>query len=235
MAKCAISPRPLKNQRNDRINPFQRLVDTVTGYAVAMLTPQGNVASWNAGAALVTGYKAAEIIGKSFVCFFTPEDCTAGRPARALAVTKQTGRFEEEGWRVRKDGTYFWALSVIEAIRNPRGELMALAKITRDMTEPRAPFVKLRESDNQWRLLIENLVDYTIVTLSSGGCVADWNNGAKRMTGYERADIIGRHFAAFLTEEDQREGEPERALVAASVQGRGEAEGWLVRKDRSRF
>jgi PAS domain S-box-containing protein len=141
MAKLAISPRSLKRQRNDRNNPFQRLIDTVTGYAIAMLTPQGNVASWNAGAALVTGYKAAEIIGKPFACFFTSENCAAGRPARALAVAKQTGRFEEEGWRVRKDGTHFWALSVIEAIRNPRGELMALAKITRDMTEPRATFV----------------------------------------------------------------------------------------------
>jgi PAS domain S-box-containing protein len=84
-------------------------------------------------------------------------------------------------------------------------------------------------------LLIENLVNYTIVTLSPDGCVADWNTGARRITGYERADIIGRHFAAFSTEEDQREGEPERALVAASIQGRCEAEGWRVRKDRSRF
>ena len=211
------------------------MIDAITDYAIYRLDPAGIVTTWNAGAERTKGYGAAEIVGEHFAKFFTAEDQAAGKPGRALAVARATGRFEEEGWRVRKNGTRFWAGVVMDAILNERGELTGFAKITRDLTERRAAQEALQRSERHFRLLMESVVDYAIYTLDPDGRVTSWNSGAARTKGYAREEIIGEHFGRFFTPEDQAAGKPESVLAAARAAGRFEEEGWRVRKDGTRF
>jgi PAS domain S-box-containing protein len=117
---------------------FQLLINSVTDYAIYMLDPEGRVSSWNPGAQRFKGYSPDEVIGEHFSRFYTEEDRAAGLPARALSIAATEGRFEQEGWRVRKTGERFWAHVVIDPIRTPSGALLGYAKITRDLTERRA-------------------------------------------------------------------------------------------------
>ena len=114
---------------------FRMLVESVTDYAIFMLDSEGYVANWNPGAERIKGYSRTEIVGKHFSRFYTEEDRLAGVPEQALATARGQGRFEQESWRVRKDGTRFWASVVIDAIRDEQGEIVGFAKVTRDMTE----------------------------------------------------------------------------------------------------
>jgi len=114
---------------------FRLLVQSVKDYAIIMLDPEGNVASWNEGAQKFKGYRAEEIVGKNFSIFYTPEDIASGKPAQELKIAADQGRFEDEGWRVRKDGSRFWANVTITALRNPDGSLRGFGKVTRDLTE----------------------------------------------------------------------------------------------------
>src|SRR5437870_6362243 len=124
-------------------------VQGVTDYAIYMLDPQGHVTNWNAGAERIKGYAPEEIIGEHFSRFYAPEDFKAGVPKRALETARETGRYEAEGWRVRKDGTRFWASVVIDAIHDDEGKLVGFAKITRDMTDKRETQLRLDESREQ--------------------------------------------------------------------------------------
>ena len=210
-------------------------VSSITDYAIYMLTPQGRVSSWNAGAERFKGYTASEIIGQHFSRFYTDEDQAAGLPERALRLAETTGKFEAEGWRVRKDGTRFWATVVIDPIRNEHRELVGFAKITRDVTERRAAEQQLRESEQRFRLLVQGVTDYAIYMLSPDGAVTNWNAGARRIKGYDEAEAVGSHFSRFYSDEDRSAGKPAAALEAAAKAGRFEAEGVRVRKDGSRF
>jgi len=214
---------------------YRLLVEAVTDYAIYMLDSTGVVTSWNPGARRFKGYEAAEIIGQHFSRFYTPEDRAVGMPQTALDVAAREGKFEGEGWRVRKDGTHFWAHVVIDPIRNPEGELVGFAKITRDLTERRQVEESLRRSEEQFRLLVQSVTDYAIYMLDVTGNISSWNQGAQRIKGYLPDEIIGRHFSTFYTPEDRQHGEPERALEAAIREGRFEREGLRVRKDGSVF
>jgi len=220
------------NSENDR---YRLLVDAITDYAIYMLDPDGIITNWNAGAQRFKGYTAEEIVGQHFSRFYSPEDRSNGLPARALRIARTEGKFEQEGWRIRKDGERFWAHVVIDPIWAKDGTLIGFAKITRDLTERRAAAESLRQSEEQFRLLVQSVTDYAIYRLDPEGHVASWNSGAERIKGYTPADIIGSHFSRFYTEEDRLAGEPERALSIARDQGRFAAEGWRVRKDGSRF
>ena len=114
---------------------FRLLVDSVRDYAIFLLAPDGTVATWNAGAERFKGYRADEVIGRPFRCFYTNEDVAEGRPERHLAAAAGEGRVEVEGWRVRKDGSRFWASVVITALRDESGTVLGYGKITRDVTE----------------------------------------------------------------------------------------------------
>jgi PAS domain S-box-containing protein len=217
------------------INRFELLVQSITDYAIYMLDSTGVVASWNAGAQRFKGYQASEILGQHFSRFYTEEDRAAGIPALALRTAEQEGRFEAEGWRVRKDGTRFWATVVIDPIRNPAGALIGFAKVTRDLTERRAGEEALRRSEERFRLLVQSVTDYAIYMLDQDGNVASWNAGAERFKGYRADEIIGRHFSNFYTDEDRAAGIPANALAQARSKGRFEAEGWRVRKDGTHF
>ena len=214
---------------------YRLLIEAVTDYAIYMLDPDGTVASWNPGAQRFKGYSADEIIGQHFSRFYTEEDRAAGVPKRALETALREGKFESEGWRVRKDGTRFWAYVVIDPIRAPSGELVGFAKITRDLTERKAAEEKLRQSQEQFQLLVQGVTDYAIYLLDPGGNVSNWNLGAQRIKGYLPEEIVGQHFSRFYTDEDRAAGLPQLALDTVRREGRFEREGWRVRKDGTRF
>jgi PAS domain S-box-containing protein len=214
---------------------YRLLIEAVTDYAIYMLDPSGIVSSWNPGAQRFKGYKPEEIIGQHFSRFYSEEDRKSGLPARALETAVREGKFESEGWRIRKDGTRFWAFVVIDPIRSKSGEIVGFAKITRDLTERRAAEQILKQSEEQFRRLVQGVTDYAIYLLDADGCVTSWNLGAQRIKGYLPNEIIGRHFSQFYTDEDRQAGEPQRALETAAREGRFEKEGWRVRKDGSRF
>jgi len=214
---------------------YQLLVEAITDYAIYMLDREGHVTSWNPGARRFKGYEADEIIGRHFSTFYTEAEKAQNVPALALAEAERTGRFEREGWRVRKDGTQFWAHVIIDAIRSPEGELVGFAKITRDLSERRAAEAKLRESEELFRLLVQSVTDYAIFMLDVRGHVASWNAGAQRIKGYAPEEIIGRHFSDFYTEADRAAGLPRTGLETATREGRWEHEGQRVRKDGTAF
>jgi PAS domain S-box-containing protein len=214
---------------------YRLLVEAVADYAIFMLDPNGIVSSWNPGARRFKGYLAEEIIGQHFSRFYEEADQRSGLPERALAAARDHGKYETEGWRVRKDGTRFWAHVVIDPIRDPAGAVIGYAKITRDLTERRVAEQRLRRTEEQFRLLVQSVTDYAIYMLDTEGRVASWNTGAERIKGYRPEEILGQHFSRFYRPEDRRNGEPMRALAAAAREGRFESEGWRVRKDGSRF
>src|SRR5690349_13268334 len=216
-------------------DPFQLLVQSILDYAIYMLDPNGFVTSWNAGAERIKGFQTEEILGKHFSTFYTEEDRAAEMPQKVLEIARREGRFEGEGWRVRKDGSRFWASVVVDRINGEDGELVGFAKITRDMTEKRAAQQALLDAERHFRLLVEGVTDYAIFMLDPQGHVTNWNAGAQRIKGYTPEEIVGEHFSRFYTPEDREAGLPQRALETAREAGRYEAEGWRVRKDGSRF
>jgi PAS domain S-box-containing protein len=211
------------------------LIDAVTDYAIYMLDPGGIITSWNPGARRFKGYEEAEILGEHFSRFYTDEDQRAGLPRHALEIAEREGKFESEGWRIRKDGTKFWAYVIIDPIRDRTGALVGFAKVTRDLTERMQAEAALRASQEQFRLLVQGVTDYAIYLLSPEGKVASWNAGAERIKGYAPDEIIGKHFSQFYTEEDQAAGLPQKALEIATREGRFEKEGLRVRKDGTKF
>ena len=185
---------------------YRLLIEAVTDYAIYMLDAQGIVSSWNPGAQRFKGYAASEIVGQHFSRFYSEEDRNSGLPARALETARREGKFESEGWRVRKDGTRFWAYVVIDPIRAPSGAVVGYAKITRDLTERKKAEAVLKSSEEQFRLLVQGVTDYAIYMLDPTGVVTSWNAGAQRFKGYSAEEIIGEHFSRFYTEEDRARG-----------------------------
>jgi PAS domain S-box-containing protein len=214
---------------------FQYLISGISDYAIYMLDTGGHVSSWNTGAQRFKGYIAPEILGKHFSRFYTPEDQATNLPAHALNTALTEGKYEAEGWRMRKDGTRFWASVVIDPIYDEHNRLLGYAKITRDITAKREAEKALRASEERFRLLVQGVTDYAIYMLSPQGEVTNWNVGAERIKGYRAEEIVGQHFSRFYTDEDREGGMPQRALATAMRDGRYEAEGWRRRKDGTRF
>lgn len=228
----------MQSEQPTEITDAQRLellVTSVKDYAICMLDPLGYVVSWNGGAQKVKGYTATEIAGKHFSVFYTDEDRATGLPGRALRIALEEGKFEDDGWRVRQDGTKFWASVGIDPIRDSSGELLGFANIACDISKRKAAEEMLRKTEEQFRLLVQGVTDYAIYMLSPSGVVTSWNAGARRIKGYEHDEIVGRHFSCFYTEEDRAKAAPAQTLDIASRDGRAELEGWRVRKDGSRF
>ena len=213
---------------------FRLLVEGVTDYAIYLLDPDGIIINWNAGAKRIKGYEADEVVGRHFQMFYPLEDREAGSPARSLETARRCGRFEAEGWRVRKDGSKFLASVVIDTIYEGK-ELVGFAKITRDITERHKTAEALREGERHFRLLVNGVTDYALYMLDPNGIITNWNAGGQRIKGYRPEEIIGQHFSRFYTNADQVAGRPARALRLALENGRYEEEGWRVRKDGTFF
>jgi PAS domain S-box-containing protein len=228
----AESPRPACSVTSD---DYRRFIDSVTDYALCLLDVQGNVLSWNAGARRINGYEPHEIIGQHFSKFYPVEDVAAGKPEKELEAAREAGRAEDEGWRVRKDGSLFWANVVITALRGDDGSLCGFGKVTRDLSERRASEEALRRAEQRFHHLVDAVADYSIFMLDPTGHVATWNPGARKTKGYEASEIIGKHFSTFYTPEDRAAGRPEQVLETVRRDGRYEEEGWRVRKDGTRF
>ena len=214
---------------------FGQIVAGVRDYAVFTLDVAGHVTSWNTGAENIQGYKADEIIGKHFSRFHTTEAIARNWPGEELKIAAGQGRFEEEGWRVRKDGSRFWAEVATTAFHNPSGRLSGFLKITRDLTERRRHEQTLRESEERFRLLVNSVKEYAIFMLDTEGHVASWNLGAERIIGYTAAEVIGRPLSCLYPAEAADRGLPQQDLAATQAQGSLESNGWRVRKDGSRF
>src|SRR5690349_410653 len=211
------------------------LVESVVDYAIFALDTGGHVLSWNAGAVRMKGYTPDEIIGKHFSIFYPDEDVARGKTTWELEVAARDGRFEDEGWRVRKDGIRFRANVAITELRTPDGELVGFAKITRDLSERRDAEEELRLSEERFRLIVQTVKDYAIFMLDPQGNVATWNEGARRIKGYNADEIIGRHFSTFYPHADLERGKPAWELEVAAREGRFEDEGWRIRKDGTQF
>ncbi|MBX9853785.1 MAG: PAS domain-containing sensor histidine kinase [Cytophagaceae bacterium] len=214
---------------------YQALAESVKDYALIMLDPEGKVALWNPGAERIKGYTAREIIGKHFSVFYPKKAQEDKFPEYELKVAKEVGRFEDEGWRVKKDGSLFWANVVISAVYNSENLFIGFSKVTRDLSERKKAEETLRRSEERYRLLIEGVKDYAIFMLDPTGHIASWNLGAKRLKGYTENEIIGKHFSIFYPEEAKKINYPEMELRVAKEKGRFEDEGWRVKKDGSLF
>src|SRR3954452_3106291 len=214
---------------------FQLIVQQVKDYALFALDPAGRIMTWNLGAERIKGYAPEEIVGRHFSVFYTPDAVARGWPDEELRLATREGRFEDEGWRVRKDGSRFWANVVITALRDDDGKLLGFSKTTRDLTERRLQDEALRQAEERFRLLVEGVVDYAIFMLDPDGVVTSWNAGAQRIKGYARDEIIGQHFSRFYADEDIEAGKPWEALATARREGRAEDEGWRLKKSGERF
>ena len=211
------------------------LVNSVRDYAIFALDSTGRVATWNPGAERMKGYRQEEIVGRHFSTFYPDDDVARGKPAQELRIAAEFGRFEDEGWRIRKDGSRFWANVIITAMREPGGKLVGFSKVTRDLSERRQAEEALRQSEEKFRLLVANVVDYAIFLLDPQGLVQSWNAGAQQLKGYRASEIVGESFERFYPAEERATGKPRRELEIASSVGRYEEEGWRIRKDGSRF
>jgi len=214
---------------------YELLVASISDYAIYMLDTGGRISSWNAGAQRFNGVSEREALGTHFSRFHTPEDREDGLPQQALATALREGRYEAEVWRVRKDGSRFWASVVIDPIYTPEGEHVGFANITRDITDRKRTIEALRESEQSFRLLVQGVIDYAIYMLSPEGLITNWNLGAERIKGFAPEEVLGTHYRRFFTDQDRAEGVPERALEIAARDGRYESEGWRVRKNGTRF
>jgi len=214
---------------------FRMMVESVKDYAIYMLDPSGVVTSWNEGARRLKGYEAAEILNHHYSRFFTPEDIAGRLPELELETARVDGRFEAEGWRLRKDGSRFWASVVLTRMNDSTGKLIGFAKVTRDLTERRRAELELERSERRARLMISGVKDYAIFMLDPSGNVATWNEGARQLKGYTEEEIVGKYFSIFFPAEDKAAGRCERELELATRNGRAEDEGWRLRKDGSRF
>ncbi|MDH2068264.1 bifunctional diguanylate cyclase/phosphodiesterase [Pantoea sp. GD03673] len=234
---CRDCTRQQEQQRKEREQEmrFRLLVEGVTDYAIYMLDQDGNVVNWNAGAQRAKGYVAEEIVGQHFSRFYSAQDRRNHIPSQNLQIAYRTGRFEDEGWRYRKDGSAFWAHVVIDTIRDDQGKLLGYAKITRDCTEQQRIRSEQREQEQRFRLLVEGVTDYAIYMLDIDGVVVNWNAGAQRAKGYKADEVVGQHFSLFYSAQERLNRTPEANLGIALKTGRFEDEGWRYRKDGSAF
>lgn len=224
----------MTSELND-IRRFKLLVDSVVDYAIFMLDPQGRVATWNPGAQRIKGWRADEIVGRPFETFYSPEAVAAGWPQEELRRAARDGRFEDLGWRVRKDGHRIWASVVITAMRDEDGRLIGYGKVVRDMSDARRQQEALRQSEEQFRLLVQSVKDYAIFMLDARGSIRTWNDGAAAIHGYEPGEVLGTHFSRLFTPEDAAGGRPDDEIARALRDGRADDQGWRIRKGGARF
>jgi formate hydrogenlyase transcriptional activator len=216
---------------------FRQLVESVTEYAIFMLDLQGRVSTWNVGAERIKGYQAEEIVGQHFSRFYLREEVESGKPDRELKIAAAQGKFEDEGWRVRKDGSKFWANVIITAIRDESGNLLGFAKVTRDFSDRKKAEEAVRVSENRFRSLFESSPDAIIVT-SGDGKIAEVNGRVEKSFGYNRSELLGQAVEILVPERFRQIHPSQRQQYTADPQVRPMGIGLELygrRKDGSEF
>jgi len=193
--KAAAFQRELAVQKSEE--GFRLLVEDVKDYAIFMLDSEGRVASWNKGAQRLKGYGSEEILGRHFSCFYPPEDVTQGKPEAELRSAAKTGRFEESGWRVRKDGSRFWADVFITALRDAGGQLAGFAKVTRDMTERKLAETTLAEDKARLDRIIASAMD-AIISIDAQQRIVVFNAAAEKLFGVNPGEALGQDLSRFI-------------------------------------
>jgi PAS domain S-box-containing protein len=230
-----------QRQATEQQAGFNQSSDSANGCAVFMLDCDGRVQSWSETAEQLHGYSPSEIVGRRIDICYPSEARTASLPLQLLRRSSSLGHVEDEGWRLRKDGSTFWAKVATTALTDAQGKLLGHAVVTRDLTfqrrttELQQQQEEILRGEERFRLLVEGVQEYAIFMLDAKGTVATWNSGAERIKGYKAEEIIGRHFSIFRTAEEIASGACERELAMAARDGKLEEEGWRVRKDGSRF
>ena len=214
---------------------YRLIVDGVQEYSIIMLDPEGHIFTWNDGARLINGYEPHEIIGKHFSIFYLADDIMDDKPAKDLQQAVTEGKYKAEGWRIKKNGSVFWADIVLTPLYDNANRLIGFSKVTRDLTDRKQNEEHLRQSEERYRLFVEQVTDYAIFMIDEKGRIASWNEGARRIKGYEAKEIIGKYFSIFYPEEDIINGKPAHELRVAQEEGKYEEEGWRIRKDGTRF
>lgn len=228
---------------------YHKMIEEVVDYAIILLDRNGKVLDWNRGAEKLKGYKAGEIIGRSFKLFYPKEEKDTGVPEKLLALAAKEGTATHEGWRVRKDGNSFWGNVTITALHGEHGEVIGFTKVTRDLTERkiaddrisntleelRQTNEQLRQSEERYHKMIEEVQDYAIILLDERGTILNWNRGAQVIKGYTASEVVGKSFSIFYPLEDRKRKLPETLLAKARAEGKVTHEGWRVRKDGSQI
>jgi PAS domain S-box-containing protein len=214
---------------------FRLLVDNTREYAIFLLDPEGLIKTWNAGAERIKGYRADEIIGRHVSCVYPGGDDDREKVQAELKIALEKGQFEEDGWRVRKDQTRFWANDVVTPLFDSQGEHIGFSRITRDLTERKRAEEQLIASESRFRLLVDNVKEYAIFLLDSQGRITTWNAGAEQINGYLAREIIGRHISCVYPGGDDDREKVQAELKTALEKGQFKEDGWRVRKDQSRF
>jgi PAS domain S-box-containing protein len=228
---------------------YHRMVEEVQNYAIILLDRDGIIQNWNKGAEKIKGYRDFEILGKHFSVFYTPEDLKRGWPFTLLAEARKNGKALDEGFRVKKDGSWFWGSITITALHDSTGEVIGFSKVTRDLTEKKiaedqlqeftaelkAANEELKKSEERYHKMIAEVQDYAIILLSPEGIVQNWNAGAEFIKGYKASEIVGKSFEMFYTPTDRQNNLPLTLLNQAKLTGKATQEGWRVRKDGSKF
>lgn len=220
------------------------MVEAVRDYAIFMLDPAGHITSWNAGAERLKGYCADEIIGRHFSAFYPPEDVAADKPGQQLKLAAARGRWEDEGWRVRNNGTRFWASVVITALQDPDGRLLGYGKVTRDLTERRQAELDLSARERLLSGVLHAATEHAITSTDMNGTLTVFNRGAERMLGYRADEVVGLHTPLLFHDPDEVAAREDELGIArgfelfdtAAREPRPDAGEWTyVRKDGSRL
>ncbi|QNA86843.1 PAS domain S-box protein [Sphingomonas sp. So64.6b] len=178
------------------------LIDGATNYAIYMLDPEGRVTIWNRGAERIKGWTEAEIIGRNFELFYSPEDIAAGKPASDLGRASKEGRFEEDSWRIRKDGSEFLASVTVTALRDDAGALRGFGKVIRDITDHKAAEAAVARREHHLRSILATVPDAMII-MDERGTVASFSAAAERVFGYTEAEVVGRNVSMLMPDADR--------------------------------
>ena len=213
---------------------FQQMMSSMSDYAFFTLNGYGKVESWNKGAQNVHGYSDDEVLGEFFSKFYSEEDIEKNLPQKHLELANRFSGFEEERWMLRKDGKRFWAKFNIASFRN-ENSVSGYGIMIHDLTKYKENEDKVRQSEEVFRRIFDGIKDYAIFTLDLNGNVTSWNEGAKRIKGYESHEVLGKNFSIFYLHEDITTGKCSYELEEALTTGRYEEEGWRRRKDGTFF
>ena len=215
---------------NAQLQRYRIIVQNLGEYGISMLDEHGRYTDWGEGAAeRLTGYAPEHVLGLEYDILATEEDRLAGLPRQELEEAALHGRSMRDAWKKRRDGTLFWATGVLSAVRDETGKLAGYVRVGRDTTAQKRSEEALQTLNAQlqrYRIIVENVDEYSIYTLDAEGRITSWEAGAQRLSGSSEEEMLGRHYSTFFTPEEAQEGTPEYELAEAARTGRFASDSW---------